>query len=129
MAVQPTRKAAVEHSAASGNGALERKEATTSLADVVDTVLDKGMDVEVLARATLGGVELARIDARVIIASIDSYLRLADAASLHDLENRKPRAALPPGRRGREALSQRSRISRRTTRGRLDRRRRSPAIN
>lgn len=48
------------------------------LEDVVDVVLDKGMVVDAVARVSLVGVEILFIDARFVIASIDTYLRFAD---------------------------------------------------
>src|ERR671938_120228 len=65
----------------SGGGALQRQQETSSLADVVGTILDKGVVVDVFARVSLVGIELLRVDARVVVASVDTYLRFAEAAN------------------------------------------------
>ena len=73
-----------------GAGALERRQETSSLADVVGTILDKGVVIDVFARVSLVGIELLRIDARVVVASIDTYLRFAEAANRLELGTREP---------------------------------------
>src|SRR5919198_6121299 len=70
-------------------GALERQE-SSSLADVVNTILDKGVVVDVFARVSLVGIELLRVDARVVIASVDTYLRFAEAANRLDMGAEEP---------------------------------------
>lgn len=79
MAVQP-----------SPGGALERSQEST-LADVVNTILDKGVVVDVFARVSLVGIELLRADVRVVIASIDTYLRFAERVGRLDLGSEEPR--------------------------------------
>ena len=74
----------------SGGGALQRQQETSSLADVVGTILDKGVVVDVFARVSLVGIELLRVDARVVIASVDTYLRFAEAANRLELGTREP---------------------------------------
>ena len=73
----------------SGGSAVERKEAS-SLADVVSTILDKGVVVDIFARVSLVGIELVRIDARVVIASVDTYLRFAEAVNRLELGTQEP---------------------------------------
>jgi gas vesicle structural protein len=73
-----------------GGGALERKQETSSLADVVGTILDKGVVIDVFARVSLVGIELLRVDARVVVASVDTYLRFAEAANRLELGMREP---------------------------------------
>jgi hypothetical protein len=68
----------------SGHRYVERPE-PSSLADVVDVILDKGLVVDVAARISLLGVEVAFIDARIVMASIDSYLRFAEMVDRLDL--------------------------------------------
>lgn len=63
---------------------LERP-APSSLADVIDTILDKGLVIDVYIRVSLVGIELLTIDARIVIASVDTYLRFARAANRLDL--------------------------------------------
>ena len=74
----------------SGGGALQRQQETSSLADVVGTILDKGVVVDIFARVSLVGIELLRVDARVVIASVDTYLRFAEAANRLELGTREP---------------------------------------
>jgi len=66
------------------SGYLERP-APSSLADVVDTILDKGLVIDVYVRVSLVGIELLTIDARIVIASVDTYLRFAEATNRLDL--------------------------------------------
>jgi hypothetical protein len=74
-----------------GNGgALQRKQETSSLADVVSTILDKGIVIDVFARVSLVGIELVRVDARVVVASVDTYLRFAEAANRLELGTQEP---------------------------------------
>jgi len=73
-----------------GGGALERSQETSSLADVVGTILDKGVVIDVFARVSLVGIEILRVDARVVVASVDTYLRFADAANRLELGSREP---------------------------------------
>ena len=73
-----------------GGGALERKQETSGLADVVGTILDKGVVIDVFARVSLVGIEVLRVDARVVVASVDTYLRFAEAANRVELGAREP---------------------------------------
>jgi hypothetical protein len=66
------------------NRYLERP-APSSLADVIDTILDKGLVIDLYVRVSLVGIELLTIDARIVIASIDTYLRFAEAVNRIDL--------------------------------------------
>ncbi|MFE6508301.1 gas vesicle protein GvpJ [Nocardioides sp. NPDC057767] len=59
--------------------------APSSLADVIDTILDKGLVIDIYVRVSLVGIELLTIDARIVIASVDTYLRFAEAANRLDL--------------------------------------------
>jgi gas vesicle structural protein len=66
------------------NRYLERP-APSSLADVIDVILDKGLVIDIYVRVSLVGIELLQIDARIVIASIDTYLRFAEAVNRIDL--------------------------------------------
>ena len=66
----------------SGGGSTVDRAQESSLADVVNTILDKGVVVDVFARVSVVGIELLRVDARVVIASVDTYLRYAEAIGL-----------------------------------------------
>jgi len=67
-----------------GGGYLERP-APSGLADVVETILDKGIVIDAYVRVSLVGIELLTIDARIVIASVDTYLRFAEATNRLDL--------------------------------------------
>jgi hypothetical protein len=71
------------------NRYLERP-APSSLADVIDTILDKGLVIDIYVRVSLVGIELLTIDARIVIASIDTYLRFAEAVNRLDLTETGP---------------------------------------
>ena len=74
----------VQTSSRSGGGYLERP-APSGLADVVETILDKGIVIDAYVRVSLVGIELLTIDARIVIASVDTYLRFAEATNRLDL--------------------------------------------
>ena len=65
-------------------GYLERP-APSGLADVVEVILDKGLVIDAYVRVSLVGIELITIDARIVIASVDTYLRFAEATNRLDL--------------------------------------------
>ncbi|GAA3100086.1 hypothetical protein JOF29_003126 [Kribbella aluminosa] len=65
-------------------GYLERP-TPSSLADVIDTILDKGLVIDAYVRVSLVGIELVTVDARIVIASVDTYLRFAEATNRLDL--------------------------------------------
>ena len=68
----------------SANRYLDRP-SPSSLADVIDTILDKGLVIDIYVRVSLVGIELLTIDARIVIASVDTYLRFAEAVNRLDL--------------------------------------------
>ena len=57
----------------------------SSLADVIDTILDKGLVIDIYLRVSLIGIELLTVDARIVVASVDTYLRFAEAVNRLDL--------------------------------------------
>jgi gas vesicle structural protein len=61
----------------------------SGLADVIDTILDKGMVIDAYVRVSLVGIELLTVDARVVIASVDTYLRFAEAVNRLDISQEK----------------------------------------
>lgn len=65
---------------------------SSSLYDVLELVLDRGLVIDVFVRVSLVGIEILKIDARVVVASVDTYLRFAEACNRLDLEAgpRKP---------------------------------------
>ena len=67
-----------------GGGYLSRP-APSGLADVIEIILDKGIVIDAYVRVSLVGIELLTIDARIVIASVDTYLRFAEATNRLDL--------------------------------------------
>ena len=61
---------------------VERAAGGTSLIDVLDRVLDKGIVIDAWVRVSLVGIDLITVEARVVVASIDTYLRYAEALGL-----------------------------------------------
>ncbi|KPI00095.1 Gas vesicle structural protein [Actinobacteria bacterium OV450] len=59
---------------------------TSSLYDVLELILDRGLVIDVFVRVSLVGIELIKIDARIVVASVDTYLRFAEACNRLDLE-------------------------------------------
>ena len=70
-----------------GGGYVERapQGGSSSLADVVALILDKGLVIDVFVRVSLVGIEILTIDARIVVASVDTYLRFAEATNRLDL--------------------------------------------
>jgi gas vesicle structural protein len=62
--------------------AVERAPGGTSLIDVLDRVLDKGIVIDAWVRVSLVGIDLITVEARVVVASIDTYLRYAEAMGI-----------------------------------------------
>ncbi|MGX1882981.1 gas vesicle structural protein GvpA [Streptomyces sp. NPDC055287] len=57
-----------------------------SLYDVLELILDRGLVIDVFVRVSLVGIEILKIDARIVVASVDTYLRFAEACNRLDLE-------------------------------------------
>ena len=64
---------------------LQRAPSPSGLADVIDVILDKGIVIDAYVRVSVIGIELITIDARIVIASVDTYLRFAEAVNRLDL--------------------------------------------
>ncbi|TML43365.1 MAG: gas vesicle protein [Actinobacteria bacterium] len=64
---------------------LQRAPSPSGLADVVELILDKGLVIDAYVRVAVIGIELITIDARIVIASVDTYLRFAEAVNRLDL--------------------------------------------
>ncbi|MBI5956376.1 MAG: gas vesicle structural protein GvpA [Chloroflexi bacterium] len=62
--------------------AVEKAIASSSLAEVVDRILDKGIVIDAWVRISLVGIELLAIEARVVVAGVDTYLKYAEAVGL-----------------------------------------------
>lgn len=95
--------------------AVERVSGGSSLIDVLDRVLDKGIVIDAWVRISLVGIDLITVEARVVVASIDTYLKYADAVGLTGLVSRpqlgvgeEAELATEPARRTPRATSRRS---------------------
>jgi gas vesicle structural protein len=66
------------------DGYLQRP-SPSGLADVIDIILDKGLAIDAYVRVSLVGIELLTLDARIVVASVDTYLRFAEAINRLDL--------------------------------------------
>src|SRR5487761_518524 len=73
---------------------VSRAPRPSSLADVLDLILDKGLVIDAYVRVSLAGIELLTVDARVVVASVDTYLRFAEAVNRLDLSTTE-QAGLP----------------------------------
>ena len=74
---------------------VNRAPRPSGLADVLDVVLDKGIVIDAYVRVAVVGIELLTIDARIVIASVDTYLRFAEAVNRLDLQPTKQVGGLP----------------------------------
>jgi gas vesicle structural protein len=75
-------------------GYIERPR-PSGLADVVDVILDKGIVIDAYVRVALIGIEIVTIDARIVIASVDTYLRFAEAVNRMDIAQNDQAQGLP----------------------------------
>jgi gas vesicle structural protein len=74
---------------------VSRAPRPSSLADVLDVILDKGIVIDLYVRVSLIGIEILTIDARLVIASVDTYLRFAEAVNRLDLQPQGQVTGLP----------------------------------
>ncbi|MBO0705734.1 MAG: gas vesicle structural protein GvpA [Candidatus Dormibacteraeota bacterium] len=72
-----------------GGGGAGGRPSPTGLAEVIDSILDKGLVIDAYVRVSLVGIELLTIDARVVVASVDTYLRFAQAVDRLDISQDK----------------------------------------
>jgi len=68
--------------------AVERASAGSSLIDVLDRVLDKGIVIDAYVRVSLVGIDLVTVEARVVVASVDTYLKYSEAIGVTGLASR-----------------------------------------
>jgi gas vesicle structural protein len=73
--------------------AVERSPSGSSLIDVLDRVLDKGIVIDAWVRVSLVGIDLVTVEARIVVASIDTYLKYSEAVGITAPVSR-PREAL-----------------------------------
>ena len=74
---------------------LGRAPNPSGLAEVVDLILDKGLVIDLYVRVSLVGIEVLTIDARIVVASVDTYLRFAEAVNRLDLTETGDSEGLP----------------------------------
>ncbi|WP_432723770.1 gas vesicle protein GvpJ [Staphylococcus equorum] len=77
--------------------AVQKSTDTSSLAEVIDRILDKGIVIDAYVRVSVVGIEILTIEARIVVASVDTWLRYAEAVGLlrdevqdEGLENNSP---------------------------------------
>jgi gas vesicle structural protein len=80
---------------AGGGGYVARPPQPSGLAEVIDIILDKGLVIDAYVRVSLIGIEILTIDARIVIASVDTYLRFAEAVNRLDLTQADESQGLP----------------------------------
>lgn len=78
MSVVTQNTSAVNTGGSSGSG---------NLYDVLELILDRGLVIDAFVRVSLVGIEILKIDIRVVVASVDTYLRFAEACNRLDLES------------------------------------------
>jgi len=74
---------------------LQRSPSPSGLAEVIDLILDKGLVIDLYVRVSLVGIELLVIDARIVVASVDTYLRFAEAVNRLDIAESDNAEGLP----------------------------------
>lgn len=79
--------------------AVERSPSGSSLIDVLDRVLDKGIVIDAWVRVSLVGIDLVTVEARIVVASIDTYLKYSEAVGITQPVSR-PREVGAPGAAG-----------------------------
>ena len=81
--------------------AISRAPRPSSLADVLDLILDKGLVIDAYVRVSVVGIEILTVDARIVVASVDTYLRFAEAVNRLDLAQNKDSYTLKDLQQGR----------------------------
>ena len=79
----------------SSAGYITRAPRSSGLADVLEILLDRGLVIDAFVRVSLVGIELLTVDLRVVIASVDTYLRFAEAVNRLDLQQTSDAKGLP----------------------------------
>src|SRR3954465_1499953 len=74
---------------------MQRSPSPSGLAEVIDLILDKGLVIDLYVRVSLVGIELLVIDARIVVASVDTYLRFAEAVNRLDIAASDDSEGLP----------------------------------
>lgn len=100
----------------SGGASVNRAPRPSGLADVLELVLDRGVVIDAYIRVSVIGIELLTIDARIVIASVDTYLRFAEAVNRLDLQPEQEPRGLPQLIEGMEEGAARRIAHRKTSR-------------
>jgi gas vesicle structural protein len=79
----------------SSAGYLTRAPRSSGLADVLEILLDRGLVIDAFVRVSLVGIELLTVDLRIVVASVDTYLRFAEAVNRLDLQQVKESKSIP----------------------------------
>jgi len=79
----------------SSSGYITRAPRSSGLADVLEILLDRGLVIDAFVRVSLVGIELLTVDLRVVIASVDTYLRFAEAVNRLDLQQTGDAKGIP----------------------------------
>ncbi|GAA1031368.1 MULTISPECIES: gas vesicle structural protein GvpA [Amycolatopsis] len=79
----------------SSGSQLQRGPGTGNLYDILELILDKGLVIDAFVRVSLVGIELLTVDARIVVASVDTYLRFAQACNRLDLTRASSATTLP----------------------------------
>ena len=74
-----------------GGGGTMARPNSSGLAEVIDTILDKGLVIDAFVRVSLVGIELVTVDARIVVASVDTYLRFAEAVNRLEISQTEPK--------------------------------------
>ena len=80
---------AIQPAGGGGGGGFGRP-GSSGLADVINTILDKGLVIDAFVRVSLVGIELVTVDLRVVVASVDTYLRFAEAVNRLEISQTQP---------------------------------------
>jgi hypothetical protein len=107
---------------------VERAAGGTSLIDVLDRVLDKGIVIDAWVRVSLVGIDLITVEARVVVASIDTYLKYSEAVGQSVPVARPALEARPYEELLAENEALRARLNGPVARERVPRRRRTPRV-
>jgi hypothetical protein len=79
---------------ARSGGYIERPK-PSGLADVLEVILDKGLVIDLYLRVSLIGIEILTVDARIVVASVDTYLRFAEAVGRLNIQENDTSEGLP----------------------------------
>jgi gas vesicle structural protein len=80
---------------ASRSGGYIQRPEPSGLADVLEVLLDKGLVIDLYLRVSLIGIEILTVDARIVVASVDTYLRFAEAVGRLNIEENDQSEGLP----------------------------------